>query len=232
MQVKPDHVGSLGLEVGIVGSQVAFEPMRLDAVLGPDPRHRHVRNAAAEFSGELARGPVRGAVGWLARGGPRQHPRLDLISHLVALAAGVAREQARQSIRLETLAPAVDVAVAAIELDADLGPGQTIGQQKNQSRMPRRIRAPIARVGLPRGHQRARLGAERLGDTQAIGQTQQGFADRREPVVLYLGRSGSATAMSRYCGSNGLRNRTARSTTARAVRQPRSCSNRPASIGD
>ena len=44
VQVQPDHVGRLGLEVRVVGGQVALQPMRLEAVLGPDARHRHVRD--------------------------------------------------------------------------------------------------------------------------------------------------------------------------------------------
>ena len=148
VQVQPDHVGRLGLEVRIVGGQVAFEPMRLDAVLGPDARHRHVRDAA-QFGGQLARGPVRRAVGGLALGRPGQHARLDPIGHLVALAPGVAGEQPRQPIGGKALAPTIDVAVAAVELGANLGPRQALGQQQDQSRVSRRIGSTVPRTGLP-----------------------------------------------------------------------------------
>ena len=45
MQIQADHIGRLGLEVRIVGGQVALKPMRLEGVLGPDARHGHVGDA-------------------------------------------------------------------------------------------------------------------------------------------------------------------------------------------
>ena len=111
--------------------------------------HRHVRDVAAKFGGELARGPVRRAVGGLVLGGPRQHARLDAIGHLVALAPGVAGKQPRKPIGGKALAPAIDVAVAAIELGANLGPGQPLGQQQDQPRVSRRIGSTVPRTRLP-----------------------------------------------------------------------------------
>ncbi len=45
IEVQPDDVGRLGLELGVVGGHVSFQPMRLDSGARPDPRHHHVANA-------------------------------------------------------------------------------------------------------------------------------------------------------------------------------------------
>src|SRR5450830_386060 len=100
--------------------------MRLDAVLGPDARHGHMRDVASEFGSELARRPVRGAVGWRVLGRACEHTCLKAIGHLVAFAPGVASEQASQPISGKALAPAIDVAVTAIELGSDVRPSQSI----------------------------------------------------------------------------------------------------------
>ena len=148
VQVQADHVGSLGLEVRIVGRQIAFQAVRFDRMLGPDARDRHVRDRSAQLGGKLSRRPVCRAVGGLSLGRPRQHARLDTIGHLVRLAPGVACKQARQAVGRKPLAPAIDVAVAAIELGANLGPRQPLAQQQDQTSMSRRIRPTVPRIGL------------------------------------------------------------------------------------
>ena len=50
--------------------------------------------------------------------------------------------------RGKALAPTIDIAVAAIELGADLGPRQPIAQQQNQACMPSPIRTPVPRTRL------------------------------------------------------------------------------------
>jgi hypothetical protein len=95
--------------------------MRLDAVLGPDPRDSHVRDIA-QFRRRLARRPVRRAIGWLVLGGASQNARLDPIRDFVALAAGVPRKQPCQSLRRKALAPTRDATVIAVKLAADIGP--------------------------------------------------------------------------------------------------------------
>ncbi len=148
IQVQPDDIGSLGLKVRIVGSEIAFEQMRLDAMLGPNPGHRHVRNIATQFGGQFARRPMRGTVSRLLLGGACQNPRLASIRHLVALAPCMTSEQACQSITGKAFAPAVNVAVAAVQLGANLGLGEPIGQQQNQPGMARRIGPAIPRCSL------------------------------------------------------------------------------------
>ena len=139
VDVQPDHVGSLGLELRIIGGEIAFEAMRLDAMLGPDTSYRHVRDVTAQFCSELSRGPVRRAIGRLVLGRARENAGLDAIGHLVALAPCMASEQSSQTIGGEAFAPAIDIAVAAIELGADLGPGESIRKQQDQTGMSRRV---------------------------------------------------------------------------------------------
>ena len=80
----------LGFEVRVVGGEIALEPMRLDAMLGPDACHGHMRDVASEFCGKLARGPVGRAVGGLVLGRAGEHACLDAISHLVAFPPSMA----------------------------------------------------------------------------------------------------------------------------------------------
>ncbi len=98
-------------------------------MLRPDTRHRHVRDAA-QLRRQLARGPVHRSIGRFALRRPGQHLRFDPIGHLVALAPGVAGEQLGQPIGGKTRAPAIDLAVAAIELGTNLGPGQSIAEYR------------------------------------------------------------------------------------------------------
>ena len=87
VEVQANDVGGLGLEVWIVGGQITFESMWLDAMFGPDACHRHVRDATTQLGSQLARGPMGGAVGGLVLGRARQHTGFELIRHLVALAS-------------------------------------------------------------------------------------------------------------------------------------------------
>ena len=148
VQVKADRLGGLGFKVQVVGRQIPFQPKRLEAVLGPDPRDRHGRDITTQFGGELARRPRRRAVRQLVFGGPRQHPGRDPIGHLVTLTPDVAGQQPRLTIRCKSLAPAVDVAIATIELRADRGPRESLRQQQNQPRVARRICPAVPRTGL------------------------------------------------------------------------------------
>ena len=57
---KPNNIGRLGLEIGVVGGHVAFDPMRLQLRLSPDARH--CRLADSQRLGQFAAGPMRGAI--------------------------------------------------------------------------------------------------------------------------------------------------------------------------
>lgn len=64
MQIEPDDLGCLGLEVRIVRGQIAVESVRRQRVFSPDASDRHVRYL--ELRGELARAPVGRTIGGLA----------------------------------------------------------------------------------------------------------------------------------------------------------------------
>jgi pullulanase len=94
-------------------------------------------------------GPVRGSIGWLALGCPRQHFGLNPIRHFVAHAPRVPGEQPRQPIRGKACAPASNIAVAAIELGANLRPGQSLGPQQNQAGLSSLIGTSVPCTCLP-----------------------------------------------------------------------------------
>lgn len=91
VEVQPNHVCGLGLEIRVVGGQIAFHAVGLDAVRCAPPscaRCPHpVPPARTIASNRL---PVLGMG---------QHPRFYPVSHLVALASAMAGEQASQPIR-------------------------------------------------------------------------------------------------------------------------------------
>jgi hypothetical protein len=66
VQIQPDDICGLPLEVWIIGSHVALEPMRSKPVLAPHTRHHHM--GEAQMRTEFARAPVRGTVCWGAAG--------------------------------------------------------------------------------------------------------------------------------------------------------------------
>jgi hypothetical protein len=148
VQVQPDDVCCLGLESRIVRTNVSFQHVGLQAVPGPDARNGHVRHAA-KLASQLSRRPVRRTIGPLALSSPRQNLGLDLVRYLESLATYVPGKQTCEPVGGEALAPAADVAVVAIELGANLGPRQTIGQEQDQARMPGHICSGIPRRRLP-----------------------------------------------------------------------------------
>ena len=42
VQIQPNDVGGLLLKIRVVARHVAVEPLRLEAILGPLPRHHHL----------------------------------------------------------------------------------------------------------------------------------------------------------------------------------------------
>src|SRR4249920_915751 len=60
IEIEPDHVGSLLLEVGIVRQHVALDAVRPDPGTSPGPMHKHM--AHAKFLRQTATAPVSGSV--------------------------------------------------------------------------------------------------------------------------------------------------------------------------
>lgn len=75
---------------------------------------------------------------------PGQDAGLDPIGDFVARPPSVAGKQPRQSICGKALALPTDVTVIVVQLGANRGPRQAIGQQQNQTGMSRGIGSTIA----------------------------------------------------------------------------------------
>src|SRR5262245_50299009 len=145
VHIQPNNDGRFALKVGIVGSHVAIEPLRLQSVLGPDPRHHHVRDRQRRT--QLARAPMRRAVDWLTLQRPIQNPRLQPWGQLARALPGMATEQPRQPLLPKPFAPAGNKRVVAAEPIADVCPGTVRFQQQDQPRSPAIVRptAPARR---------------------------------------------------------------------------------------
>lgn len=149
VQVQSNDIGGLGLEIRVIRSNVPLQAMGPEAMLGPDPGNRHVGEGAAHLGRQLARGPVRRAVRWLTFSRPCQHACFETLGDFVTPAPRIPGEQSGQPIGLEPLAPATDVAVAAIQLRANFGPGEALGYQQDQAGVPSPIGSNIPRTALP-----------------------------------------------------------------------------------
>ena len=106
IEVQPDHIGRLCLEVRVVREHVPLEPMRLEPGAAPDPRDQRMTDP--EHLGQLPGTPVRTAVG---RALPRlrENARLEGGRPDGRRLAPIPGLQTGQTLRLEPLPPAVDV---------------------------------------------------------------------------------------------------------------------------
>ena len=115
-----------------------------------------------------------------------EHPRLDAIGHLVAFAPSMASKESSQPIGGKALAPAIDVAVTAIELGANLGPRPSFRQQQDHSRMSRRIGSTVPRTGLSLQFHQLGLGQFHRRDCTSYSCVTVGYAIGAEPRALGL----------------------------------------------
>src|SRR5258707_15402722 len=102
IEVQADHVGRLRLKVRVVGQHVATNALRFDPCSRPNSVYEHV--AHAEVLPELARSPVRRAVGGLATGSGKDanlHPRRQHLGYF----AQMSRVQTSQRVFEKTLLP-------------------------------------------------------------------------------------------------------------------------------
>ena len=150
MQIQSDDVGGLFLEVRIVRSHVAIEPLRFEAVLAPYARDHHVRHP--ELIGELTGAPVGGGAR-LALDRPFQNARFEFRGQRARLLPRMTAEQPGEPLVDEALAPAIDERIVAGELLADLGPGLAGLEQQNKPSASRVIRASrLTRCSLAQFH--------------------------------------------------------------------------------
>ncbi len=149
VQGQTNDIGGLGLEIRVVRTDVPLQTRWLEAMLGPNPGHRHVREGAAHLGCQLMRGSVRRAIGWVAFSRPDQHPCFETLGNFITPALRIPGEQSGQPIGLEPPAPATEVAVAAIQLRANLGPGEALGYQQDQAGVPGPIGSNVPPTALP-----------------------------------------------------------------------------------
>jgi hypothetical protein len=133
VQIEPDNVGGLFLEVGILAQHVTAQPVRLKAVPSPNPRNRHV--IGAKLGGQPAAAPVGGCVR-RATTGPLQNARLKLgriRAHLATLMTG---HQSPQTACQKALSPALDVGRTASKHPGDCTHSKPRAQRKNDLSAP------------------------------------------------------------------------------------------------
>ena len=147
MEIQPDHVRSLRLEVRIVRGHVALEAVRLQAC--PSPRLRDMIVINGQQPSELPGTPMGAAV---RRGVPglRQDPGFHRRREHRRRLAVVARLQARQARREEPPPPPIDVVAIARQRGFDRRIRIAVGQHQNDPRSPRGLDAngPTPQPGL------------------------------------------------------------------------------------
>ena len=131
VQVKANDIERLALEVGIVGSHVALQTLRLEARPRPGPSHLHVVDA--QLASEPARAPVGSAVSRRLHR-QLQDPGLQAHRRGSPPTAAVASVDALQAGLVKAPLPARDVLPVAFQPSPYVVIGTAIGKQKNESR--------------------------------------------------------------------------------------------------
>ncbi len=139
IQIQPDDIGRLRLEVRVVGGQIALQAVGHEPMLGPHAGHPHV--ADPELRGELAGAPVGRPVG-------RRPPRglQDAGFRLRGVPPGhvppMATVQPRQPLRGKPPAPGRDKAAAAPHGVTHGVPGRAVSQEQNHAGPPSGFSTP------------------------------------------------------------------------------------------
>jgi hypothetical protein len=132
VQIQPDDIRRLRFKVRVISRHVAIEPLRLQTVLGPDPRYHHV--ADSKLSPEFACAPLGRAIRGFALERPLEDPRFERRREGTRLLPGVPAEQPRQPFLTEAFNPAVNESIVAVQLVADCRPRMARLEQQDQSR--------------------------------------------------------------------------------------------------
>lgn len=132
IEVQADDIGSLGLEVRIVGHHVAFEPMRLQVVAPPDALNVH--EGDVQFSGQLAAAPVRRAVLRQAFQRVIEHARFQARQSASWRSSRMATIQARQSLLRKPRLPRRNETRVAFQLAHDRVTRHAVVEQQDQPR--------------------------------------------------------------------------------------------------
>jgi len=142
VQIKPNDIGGLLLKVRVVARHVAVQPLRIEAMFGPHPRHHHVTDL--ELCSQSARAPLSRPVWRRTLEGPFQNACLQRRSQRAGLLPRVPAEQPCQPLFPKSLAPAIDKHIIAVQLVANRGPGMVCLEQQHQPRPARVIGTPAA----------------------------------------------------------------------------------------
>lgn len=153
IQVEPDHVGRLRLEVRVCRAHVAFQAVWLQTRVAPGAGHDGVLHA--ELASQRARGPVRRAVRRRAPC-PRQDARLQRGGQHGPLRARMPRTESGQTLRLEAPLPEGDRPRTAARGRRDARVGLPSRELQNHPRPTCGIGASPTR-SLPRLQLRALL---------------------------------------------------------------------------
>ncbi len=142
IQVQPNNVRCLGLEIRILGRQVLVEPVGLQSMTRPYPSHHHVGHA--QLLGQAPRASERRTIGRLLPGGfkdPSFKPRGQLRRRLTS----VARVQTRAPLLFETTRPARNKPVVAVQRFSNLRPGRALRQHQDAASTARFVRSATVR---------------------------------------------------------------------------------------
>src|SRR5437660_11194653 len=113
VQIKPNDIGGLLLKVRVVARHVAVQPLRIEAMFGPHPRHHHVTDL--ELCSQSARAPLSRPVWRRTLEGPFQNACLQRRSQRAGLLPRVPAEQPGQPLFPKSLAPAIDKRISAVQ---------------------------------------------------------------------------------------------------------------------
>ncbi|SPK77522.1 protein of unknown function (plasmid) [Cupriavidus taiwanensis] len=151
VQIQPNHVRSLDLEVRIVGDHVLVQSVRTHAVLAPDALHGRDGHIP-QFRRELVATPMRGSIRRLAFERVAQHARFEFLGRLQRRSSRVARVQAGKSLGQKTTRPSRDEARIATKSLHDRLARCALVKQQDQPRSTRICRtygaAPSRRLQL------------------------------------------------------------------------------------
>jgi len=140
IDVQPNHVGRLGLEVRIVRLHVALEPMRLQP--GALPRFGHEVVMNLEPAAQLPRTPVRAAIRRRLPG-QLQDTRFHRGRQDRRRLAAVARPQALQTVGQESAPPPIDVVAVAGHRRFNRRIRVAVGEHQNHARAARILRSNL-----------------------------------------------------------------------------------------
>ena len=161
IEVQPDNIQRLGLEIRIGGGQVALHAVRLQPRSRPGSSHPHVRDP--QVLSQLARAPLGAAVrGRFA--GDGEDARLQPLRRCRRPAALVPAVQPRQPLAEEATLPEADVDRTAAQPILDRRVGRPLGEQQHQLGS---LTVRTAQPARPRAADQ--LGAFDLGQDHGVG---------------------------------------------------------------